>query len=72
MKSNDEKLNNLKEQNKLLKDLLMESVLGLCSYRATKGKCANCKDAPFCIAKQLIPKIEKTLKIKNDGTVFKL
>lgn len=50
----------------------MQSILGLCSYRATKGKCANCKDAPFCIAKKLIPKIEKTLKIKNDGTVFKL
>ena len=50
----------------------MESVLGLCSYRATKGKCANCKDSPFCIAKKLIPKIEKILKIKNDGTIFKL
>lgn len=68
----DDKLNQLKEQNKLLKDLLMQSILGLCSYRAMKGKCSTCKDAPFCIPKKLIPKIQKALNIKNDGTIFKL
>ena len=69
MKDNYEKI---KEQNKLLKQLLMQSILGLCSNRATKGKCSNCNDAYYCTAKILIPKIEKTLGIKNDGTIFKL
>ena len=68
----DEKLNLLKEQNKILKDLLMQSIVGLCSYRAIKGRCTNCNDAPYCTARKLIPKIEKTLGIKNDGTIFKL
>lgn len=72
MKQKNENLNELKEQNKLLRELLMQSIVGLCSYRAIKGKCAQCKDAPYCTAKKLIPKIEKTLNIRNDGTIFKL
>ena len=52
----------LKEENKILKDLLKETLYAMCDYRATKGHCANCKNAIFCSAKKVIPKVEKILK----------
>ena len=55
----------LKEENKLLKDLLKETLYAMCSYRAEKGYCADCKNAIYCTAKKVIPKVEKILNTKH-------
>lgn len=53
------------EENKILKELLKETLYSMCSFRSEKGYCADCKDALYCSAKKTIPKVEKVLNIKH-------
>lgn len=56
----------LKKQNEMLKELLKQTLYAMCDYRSQKGYCANCNTAFLCIAKKVIPKVEKALNIKKE------
>ena len=49
----------LVEENKRLKELLKEAMPALCDYRVLKGGCGACKIQHYCLARKLIPKLEK-------------
>ena len=50
------------EENKKLRELLKESLPALCDYRVLKGQCGGCKIQHYCLARKLIPKLEKEFK----------
>lgn len=55
----------LKEEIKFLKDLLKETLYAMCDYRASKGRCSDCKDIMYCSSRKIIPKVERVLNIKH-------
>ena len=68
--TNRKEMEGLISEIKDLKLLLRETIMSMCSYRAINGRCSTCNDAIYCRAKKTIPKVEKALKIINDGKVF--
>ena len=62
----NDKEKELKEENQKLKELLKETLMAMCDYRADRGYCAKCNDAIYCRAKHIIPKVEKALNIKKE------
>lgn len=60
-----DKEKDLNKELDTLKELLKESMMAMCDYRTMHGVCAKCNDAMFCRAKNVIPKIERALKLKR-------